>query len=60
MKMCVHFTDGSSLDLGEVPDEIKMDKQLIYENIMKGLNEKNVDLHSVLIDSVNINYVHSN
>lgn len=60
MKMSVHFTDGSSINLGEVPNEIKMDQQLMYEYIMISLNEKNVDLRSVLIDNIDISYVHSN
>jgi len=54
MKVSVHFTEGFSIDLGEVPREITKDKRLIYEHIIMKLKEKNIDLQNVLINSVHI------
>jgi len=56
MIVSVHFSEGFSIDLGEVPLEITKDKRLIYEHIIISLREKNIDLQKVLIDSVDIIY----
>jgi len=54
MIVSVHFSEGFSIDLGEVPREISKDKRLIYEHIIMRLREKNIDLQRVLIDSISI------